>query len=138
MRQGTDITEALESHHLNPAVEKVLSKFYVRDATTPRNSPFKFHEDGFYKTLKRAVYDEIKKIPKDVTSVADRITDGIFATLLFSSGLACWHENYWLAMFWYIIASLSLATLTSSSHNYVHRRANWRMYYFNMSMQSYR
>jgi hypothetical protein len=33
----------------------MLPKFYVREATTKRNSPYTFHEDGFYKTLQRKV-----------------------------------------------------------------------------------
>ncbi|XP_023948987.2 cytochrome b5-related protein [Bicyclus anynana] len=138
LTKGTDITEAFESHHINPTTEKMLSKFYVRDAKTPRNSPFTFHEDGFYRTLKRAVYDELKKIPKDASVTADRITDGLFVTLLCSSSLACWYDDYWLATFWYVVASLSLATLTVTCHNFIHRKTNWRMYLFNMSMWSFR
>ncbi|CAH2071503.1 unnamed protein product, partial [Iphiclides podalirius] len=45
LTKGTDITEAFESHHLNPSTEKLLNKFYVRDAKAPRNSPFTFKED---------------------------------------------------------------------------------------------
>ncbi|XP_047528788.1 cytochrome b5-related protein-like [Vanessa atalanta] len=138
LTKGTDITEAFESHHINPTTEKMLNKFYIRDAKTPRNSPFTFHEDGFYKSLKRAVHEELKKIPKEASATADRITDGLFATLLCSSSLACWFENYFIATFWYIIASVSLAMLTVTCHNFIHRRTNWRMYLFNMSMWSYR
>ena len=53
--QGTDITEAFETHHYNPMVVKMLPKFYVRDAKIERNSPYTFNENGFYKTLKRKV-----------------------------------------------------------------------------------
>lgn len=59
----------------------MLRKFYIREAKTLRNSPFTFHEDGFYKNLKRAVHEALKKIPKDASAIADRITDGLFATL---------------------------------------------------------
>lgn len=58
----TDITEAFESSHLiNVAnVEKILEKYYVGEATTPRNSPYTFDENGFYRTLKRRVEPILK------------------------------------------------------------------------------
>ncbi|CAG4992213.1 unnamed protein product [Parnassius apollo] len=65
LTKGTDITEAFETHHLNPVAEKILCKFYVRDAKTP-------------------------------------------------------------------------PLLTVASHNFIHRKTNWRMFLFNMSMWSYR
>ncbi|RVE51825.1 hypothetical protein evm_003445 [Chilo suppressalis] len=138
LTQGTDITEAFEAHHINPTVEKLLDKYYVRDANTPRNSPFTFNEDGFYRTLKKAVHKELEKIPKDVSKAADRITDGLFVTLLCSSAMAAWVKNYYAATVWYIFASVNLAILTVACHNYIHRSTNWRMYLFNMSMWSYR
>ncbi|KAL0832747.1 hypothetical protein ABMA28_000922 [Loxostege sticticalis] len=138
LTQGTDITEAFEAHHINPTTAKLLDKFYIRDATSPRNSPFTFKEDGFFKTLKRAVFEELKNIPKDVSKTADRITDGIFVSLLCSSAMAAWVKNYYAANVWYIFASVNLALLTVACHNYIHRRTNWRMYLFNMSMWSYR
>ncbi|XP_053603855.1 cytochrome b5-related protein-like [Plodia interpunctella] len=138
LTKGTDITEAFEAHHINPATEKLLNKYYIRDASTPRNSPFTFKEDGFYKTLKKATYEELKKIPKNVSKTANNITDGLFICLLISSGFACWTKNYYLANFWYVLASVSLALLTVACHNYIHRKTNWRMYLFNMSMWSYR
>ncbi|KPJ18939.1 Cytochrome b5-related protein [Papilio machaon] len=138
LTKGTDITEAFESHHLNPATEKILEKYYVRDAKTPRNSPFTFKDDGFYRTLKREVYKELSKVPKHVSRTADLITDGLFLSLLCSSALACWVVNSWLAQLWYIIASICLALLTVACHNFIHRKTNWRMFLFNLSMWSYR
>ncbi|XP_037296691.1 cytochrome b5-related protein-like [Manduca sexta] len=136
--KGTDITEAFESHHINPSVEKLLPKYFIKDANTPRNSPFTFNDDGFYRTLKRAVFEEMKKIPKDVSKTADRIIDALFVTLLASSTLANSSRNYWFSMLWYVVASVTFALLTSACHNYIHRKTNWRMYIFNMSMWSYR
>ncbi|CAG9559666.1 unnamed protein product [Danaus chrysippus] len=138
LTKGTDITEAFESHHLNPTTEKILNKFYIRDAKGPRNSPFTFHEDGFYKTLKKTVFEELKNIPKDVSKTSERITDTLFMTVLATASLSCWFESYWLRTFFYIIASISLALLTVTCHNYIHRKTNWRMYLFNLSMWSYR
>ncbi|XP_022825340.1 cytochrome b5-related protein-like [Spodoptera litura] len=138
LTQGTDITEAFESHHLNPSTEKILTQYYIRDAKTPRNSPFTFKEDGFYKTLKRAAFEELKKIPKDASRTANNITDFLFVSLLISSSLTCWVTNNIAVKFWYTYASFNLAVLTVACHNYIHRKTNWRMYLFNMSMWSYR
>ncbi|XP_026737247.1 cytochrome b5-related protein-like [Trichoplusia ni] len=138
LSKGTDITEAFESHHLNPVVEKMIEKYYIRDAKTPRNSPFTFKEDGFYKTLKRAVREELKKIPPTESKRTNLIMDGLLATLLTASVVACWSTNYWVSMVSYLIAALSLAWCTVASHNYIHMKSNWRMYLFNLSMWSYR
>ncbi|CAK1546130.1 unnamed protein product [Leptosia nina] len=138
LTKGTDITEAFESHHLKPSTEKLLDKFYIKDAVTPRNSPFTFKEDGFYRTLKRLVYEELKRIPKDANKTSDRITDGLFIVLLCCSSLASWVTVYWLSVLWCVVAAVSLALLTVTCHNFIHRRTNWRMFLFNMSMWSYR
>ncbi|CAK1598675.1 unnamed protein product [Parnassius mnemosyne] len=138
LTKGTDITEAFESHHLNPIVEKILCKYYVREAKTPRNSPFTFKEDGFYKTLKKEVYQELKKNQKDDSKKTNLITDGLFISLLCSSAFACWSQNYWLIQFWYTVSSICLALLIVACHNFIHRKTNWRMFLFNMSMWSYR
>lgn len=136
--QGTDITEAFETHHFDPAVKRMLQKFYIRDAKTPRNSPFTFKEDGFYCSLKAAAYKELKKIPAHVHKRADMITDGLLITLLVSSAFACYTSHYWASMVAYFTASLSLAWVTVAAHNYIHRKSNWRMYLFNLSLWSYR
>ncbi|RZF44379.1 hypothetical protein LSTR_LSTR007954 [Laodelphax striatellus] len=60
LTKGLDITEAYESSHLNPDVDLILKKFYVRDAKTPRNSPYTMEPGGFFRTLKSRVYEEMK------------------------------------------------------------------------------
>ncbi|XP_034830210.1 cytochrome b5-related protein-like [Maniola hyperantus] len=138
LTKGTDITEAFECHHIRSIAEKTLPRFYIRDAKTSRNSPFTFKEDGFFRTLKKLVSEEIEKVPKERLRYSDMLTDGLFVTLLVASALSCWSANYWLVMGFYIVASVSLAWLVVASHNYIHRRTNWRMYYFNFSLWSYR
>ncbi|XP_026496872.2 cytochrome b5-related protein-like [Vanessa tameamea] len=138
LTKDTDITEAFECHHIKTIAEKILQNFYVRDAKTPRNSPFTFKEDGFFKTLKKNVREELEKIPKDTSKYTDMITDGLLITCLLTSALSCSASNYWLVMASYIVASVSLAGSVVASHNYIHRRSNWRMYIFNLSLWSYR
>jgi len=57
LTRGTDITEAFETSHVANVnkVEVILSKHFVKKASTPRNSPYTFNEHGFYKVLKRRV-----------------------------------------------------------------------------------
>lgn len=62
--KGTDITEAFESHHLTTAPEKMIAKYKVRDAAKPRIYTLTLHEDGFYKTLKEKVREQLKTIDK--------------------------------------------------------------------------
>lgn len=57
-----DITEAFETHHLGPIASKMLVNFFVRPAMTRRNSPFTFKPDGFYRTLKARVYEQLKDV----------------------------------------------------------------------------
>lgn len=116
----------------------MLQQFYVRDAKTPRNSPFTFKEDGFFRTLKKAVREELKKVPKDVSKNTDMVTDGLLVTFLLASAMSCWATNYWVIWLSYIVASVTLAWVVVASHNYIHRKSNWRMYIFNLSLWSYR
>lgn len=132
--QGTDITEAFESHHISTGPEELLQKFYVRDAKTKRNSPFTFEENGFYRTLKKNVREALKDIPKQPIGTSAFFTDvSCIATFLFAV-LAITYENYLLA----IIAGCFLAFTSIASHNYIHKKDNFRMYYMNLSLMDYR
>lgn len=60
--QGTDITEAYETHHFNfDKTNAILQKYHVRKAALPRNMKLTFEENGFYKTLKRRVVDKLNE-----------------------------------------------------------------------------
>ena len=51
--QGTDITEAFESAHVDIVKTRaILAKYFVRDIDTPRRTKFTFAPDGFYSTLR--------------------------------------------------------------------------------------
>ncbi|VVD04211.1 unnamed protein product, partial [Leptidea sinapis] len=134
---GTDVTEAFEAHHLNPNTVKVLEKFYKRDAKTPRNSPFTFKDDGFYRTLKTKVWEEIQKIPNKESDRTAFICDSLLFTCLVSSTITCWAKDYWIVMLSYIVASVTMAWVIVAAHNYIHKRTSWRMYIFNIGLWSY-
>lgn len=61
LTKDTDITEAVEVHHLNQRkLEPYLNKYYVRDASTPKNMKLTFKPDGFYNTLRNRVDDKLQ------------------------------------------------------------------------------
>ncbi|CAB3236904.1 unnamed protein product [Arctia plantaginis] len=133
--KGTDITELFETHHLKGKAETLLPKYFVRAAKTPRNYPFSFKEDGFYKTLKLKVMAEMHNVPKDLKKKSDFITDSLLITLMILSPASCWAwtESFILGSTLILLNCLVLSSVTICAHNYFHRSDNWRMYIFNLS-----
>lgn len=73
--KGTDITEPFESHHIEEHASRMLSKFEVRVASSPRNYQFTLEENGFYMTLKRRVRKKLQSLhyrPSRKTDVRER------------------------------------------------------------------
>ncbi|KRT81011.1 hypothetical protein AMK59_6161, partial [Oryctes borbonicus] len=134
MTKGTDITEAFEVHHIKGVAETLLHKFHVKKAQTPRISPYTFKEDGFYRTLKRNVREELERIPKRAIMISGLYTDLLLVGTFAFSTLACRNWNYWFS----IVAGYCLASLTTAAHNYFHQKDNFRMYYFNFSLMSFK
>ncbi|XP_041970884.1 cytochrome b5-related protein-like [Aricia agestis] len=137
--RGTDITESFETHHLRGIAESYLPKYFVREAKTPRNYPYTFKEDGFYKTLKGKVVAKLKEIPKDTRSKSNAIIDSLFLSLIVLTPLSCWlcTKSYFYGAVSTVGAAYVLCMMTVSAHNYFHRADNWRMYLYNFSGFSY-
>lgn len=134
LTRGTDITEAFEAHHIRAYPETLLKIYFVEQATTPRNSPFTFHEDGFYKTLKRRVRKVLKDVPQEASKISDKYADGTLAAYVVFAMMAAQTDSYIIAA----IAGLFLSMTTIIAHNYFHRKDNFRMYYFDLSLMSSR
>ncbi|KAJ8896087.1 hypothetical protein PR048_001429 [Dryococelus australis] len=132
--QGTDITEAFEAHHINAKTEVLLKKFHVQKATTPRNSPYTFHENGFYKTLKRRVREVLGNNYSGPSVRSIIITDSFVAATLWFSVQAAATGSYYLAM----VAGVFLCYTGISSHNFFHQKNNFRMHYFDLTLMSSR
>lgn len=128
--KGTDITEAFEAHHISPGPENMLKKFYIRDAVTPRNSPFTFHENGFYRTLKRKVRAILKETGPTYRSYL--LQDGLVSAFFITMGIAAYTKSYMIGA----ISGVFLAMSTICAHNFFHQRDNWRMYCFDLSFMS--
>lgn len=134
MTRGLDITEQFEASHLNPEAEKILPKFFVREAKTVRNSPYTFHPDGLFKTLKKRIWNEVKgkqKGPKLRTKI---FMDSLVIGIIISALLAAKFHSIVFA----IISGTLLTCSTIVSHNLFHQRDSWRMYYFQLSLLSVR
>ncbi|XP_026289518.1 cytochrome b5-related protein-like isoform X2 [Frankliniella occidentalis] len=126
--KGTDITEAFESHHIAQTAADLLPKFFIRSASRsqPRNSPYTFHEDGFYKTFKRrAAY--VLKITPD-SSFSRWFNDGLVASCFLLLVSAAATSSYVLAT----VGAFCISITAICSHNFTHMRDNWRMYYLSL------
>ncbi|KAM3967153.1 cytochrome b5-related protein [Aphomia sociella] len=138
--KGTDITELFYTHHLKGVAEKILPKYYKKHATTPRNSPFTFKEDGFYMTLRAKVMEKIKEIPKSIRKQSDMVTNFILTVCIVISPLSCyaWTKSYFLGVTLTILNGYTLSNLITCAHNYFHRTDSWRVYLFNLGGMSYK
>nr|CAD7423342.1 unnamed protein product [Timema monikensis] len=132
--KGTDITEAFEVHHLNPSAEKHLKQLHVRRAKSPRNSPYTFREDGFYKTLKKKVRVVLGDDYSGPTFESKLITDLLLTGTLVSTVLSAACRSYGLA----VVSGAFLALTAIAAHNFFHQKDNFRMYYFHLCFLSSR
>lgn len=135
--RGTDITEAFECSHLSPHVHSVLAKYYRKPAEGPRNSPYTFEPDGFYLTLKKRVHQHLSNkvtrveretAHKRITTVQDRIVFAFFLLLIATA----WTESYLVA----VLAGAALMLNINCSHNFYHKKDNWRMYCWDLGLLS--
>nr|CAD7439931.1 unnamed protein product [Timema bartmani] len=131
---GTDITEAFESHHITNRAETTLKKFLVRKATTRRNSPYTFEEDGFYRTLKKRVREILGNNYSGPSNRSVLIADFFVITTLLLSVLAAHGGDFLLGS----LAGVFLCYTAISAHNFFHQKDNFRMYYFDLSLMSSR
>lgn len=132
--QGTDITEAFHAHHLTSIPYETKKKYYVSDAKKKRNAPFTFHENGFYLTLKREIEKILPTLPKQPFNTSKFLSDSICFFLFTFSILAARYWSYGMG----VLSGIFLGLATISGHNYLHRRDNFRMYYFQFSQMSVR
>ncbi|XP_050723879.1 cytochrome b5-related protein-like isoform X1 [Eriocheir sinensis] len=130
--KGTDITEAFEASHFGEGPEKLLQKYYIKDTKTPRNSPYTFHENGFYKTLKRRVRPILKNLGRGPSWKTVLIQDGLALSYVLLTLASTALSSYTLAAF----AGTALAFMVVCAHNFFHQRDNWRMYYYDLSLHS--
>jgi hypothetical protein len=132
--QGTDITEAFESHHVKESVRGYLKQFYVRPAIGPRFSPYTFNNDGFYRTLKRRAQPVIATVPTGPALRSKIWLDMVMVTTMLTAILATTTSNYALGA----LAGFLMNLTVMGAHNFLHLRDNLRMYYLDFSFMSCR
>lgn len=136
MTRGTDITEAFESSHINPSINKLLDKYRVGPADTERISPFTFHPEGFYSVLKRRVNTKLSSLSGESKLAARqrviRVQNRLLASFILSFLLTAWTGSYWMAF----VTGFLLFLNMNCSHNFFHQRDNWRMYGFDLGLLS--
>ena len=122
--RGTDITESFESSHLNAdKVEAILAKFYRKEATKKRVSPFTFELDGFYRTLKRRAYSHLKHNVTNEEKTAGRqrvrtIQNRLLLLFALLVILAARFTSFPIA----ILAGVVMTLNVNLAHNYFHRK----------------
>ncbi|XP_011647047.1 cytochrome b5-related protein isoform X1 [Pogonomyrmex barbatus] len=133
LTKGTDITELFETHHITDKAERLLPKFYVSDAVTPRSVSLTFLPNGFYRTFKKRASEALKSVDFHKPSMTTNlITDSLMVTTFALSLMAAFTHSYALIFF----ASVFLTWTINAAHNYFHMRDNFRMYYFDLGMAS--
>lgn len=129
LTRGTDITEVFQSHHLTDKAEKLLPKYYVREAQSPRSVGLTFKPDGFFHTFRKRAFEILKNVDYHRPSTkSNLIADSLAITSFLLTATAA-ATQYFSAM---LIAGLFLAWTTIIGHNYFHMRDNFRMYYFDV------
>jgi hypothetical protein len=132
--QGSDITEAFEAHHITNTPEHLLKQFYVRTASEPRNSPYTFKDDGFYRTLKRKAQPILQKLPSGPSAESKLCADLLLVSFLLLATVAAATCSFKFGL----LAGLLLTFLVVSAHNFFHMKDNLRMYYFDLSLMGSR
>jgi hypothetical protein len=137
VNQGTDITEAFESHHITTKAKEMLNNFYVCEASDPRNYFLTYKENGFYQTLKRRIAIKLETVDTTVKSKSQNFHDLNLLFLFFATAMVNRSEGF-AYVIWTILAGQSLAWSANFSHNFMHQADNWRMYTASISLITFR
>ena len=146
--RGLDITELVQSHHLNmPKIASIMAKYKVADCDRPRNSFLCISKDGFYNTLKNRIAKKvkclnrsakIKSIQRDIL-VAKTSLVAIVLVALALFALATVNRSVPLL---FLSAFLLGFFGNTGAHNYLHRSDKFLLRYIwdlcGLSMHGFR
>lgn len=137
MTQGNDITELFESSHPNfEKVQKLLPKYKVRSTQEKRNSQgFTFDKKGFYYIFRERAW----KILKDrgvgptveILLIHDALLLSFMASICLTLNPSLQSMSSWIL--YSIMAGFLLQCLGTCSHNFYHKRWNWRMFTWDLT-----
>ena len=134
--QGMDVTEVFEASHLNADVGLILKKYLVGPAVNERNSPFTFHQDGFYMTLKRRAHQQLRSISPEKVNLLKLRAVFVQAALLTLLTLAFISTIVFQSTMIAIVTGVVLVMNQACSHNFIHKRDNWFMYIWDLTVES--
>ncbi|KAF0305634.1 Cytochrome b5-related protein [Amphibalanus amphitrite] len=132
--RGQDITELFEASHClaTGRPEQQLARCRVRAATQPRNAPYTFQADGFYRTLKRRAAPVLRRVGTGAGAATRLVADGgLLLFLVTGVASAVLHSRLAAAA-----SGVVLALLLGVGHNFLHQRDNWRMYLLDVPLLS--
>ncbi|KAK9295041.1 hypothetical protein QLX08_010521 [Tetragonisca angustula] len=133
LTKGTDITEIFESHHLTDKAAKLLPKYLVREAASPRKLPLTFEPNGFFSTFQRRALEALKHVDFHRPSKKSNLIADLLVSITVLLSLAVAYTQSYLII---VPAGIFLTWTTIIGHNYFHMRNTFRMYYFDLSIMS--
>lgn len=92
--------------------------------------PFTFKEDGFYRVLKKDIMETLKTIPTKPNIHSKCIADALFIFYIGLALLAVSLKSYCIGT----LCGFVLSWLAIAGHNFFHKKDNFRMYYFDLTM----
>lgn len=129
--RGTDCSAEFETHHLDEEkVEKYLKTYYVGPCpNAARVKSYTFEPNGFYKTLKRAVFKELKEVGTGPTNQMKALSVLAIALWVISFAYLCLYPSFFKA----IVAGLFLFPLMGIGHNFFHQKNSFWLYAWDMT-----
>ena len=94
---------------------------------------FRF-QDGFYRTLQRRARKVLANSPHGPDFYSALTADLLALGTVLTSVAAAGVDSYLLVC----VAGILMALNVVTTHNFLHQKDNWRMYYFNLSFMSFR
>lgn len=138
MHQGTDVTDQFETFHLSTKASSILPKYYVRDATKPRNYKLTYDENGFYKTLKKRVVAKLKDVDTAPMGWSKFYFNIVLIAVIVVAILSARSVNWYVAFGLAMLNGLFITWFTIITHNFIHKKNNWRMYMMNITLMNWR
>lgn len=85
-----------KSHHVTLRPEKMLSKFFIRDATSPRPIPFSLEPNGFYIKFKNRAREVLKNVDIHNPSTRSKLYADFIVTVAILAAIGAARFKSWI------------------------------------------
>ena len=149
LTRGTDITELVETHHLDSErIQRLLPLYAVAQEEgapplKPRRSPFTFEHDGFYCSLRRKIWaahggkareSGESRVAALGPSAASKAFADVFAVLSVVLTVAAGRaKSSRMAALGAVVAGVFNGTFIGIGHNFLHQKDSFRRHYQDIS-----